>query len=288
MSVPFYKLHALGNDFLIVAREDLWTSEISARQIARWCHRHVGVGADGVILVSPLPAGSEADFQMRLWNADGTEAEISGNGLRCLAAYVFFTGRWSETQVRIQTRAGVRVLECLRQEGTRFEFLSDMGEPALASEAIPMALHPPRSQVVGFPLRVRDREIPVTACSLGNPHCVVFVEDFASVNVPEVGSSIERHPLFPERTNVEFVRVRDRENLELRMWERGVGETLSSGTGASAALVAAVLNGLAQREAWVHTLAGSLRVRWRPEGRILVEGSAEVLFRGEWMSPEEE
>jgi len=284
MRVPFHKLQALGNDFIVVAREDLPEEDRLARWAARWCHRHLGIGADGVILVAPLPTGAEADFEMRLWNADGTEAEISGNGIRCLAAYLLFTGRWREPSVRIRTKAGVRHVECLRHEGTRFEFLTDMGTPALASDAIPMVLEPARSPVVGFPLRVRDRDVRVTACSLGNPHCVVFVENFAAVEIPEIGPAIERHPLFPERTNVEFVRVRDRQNLELRMWERGVGETLSSGTGASAALVAAVLNGLAEREAWVHTLAGALRVHWRPDDRITVVGTADVVFRGEWVS----
>jgi len=282
--VPFCKLQALGNDFIVVAREHVSEGEI-ARWAARWCHRHFGIGADGVIEVAPLPSESEADFEMRLWNADGTEAEISGNGLRCLAAYLVFTERWREPVVRIRTKAGVKRLEQIRREGTRFEFLADMGTPALSSAAVPMALEPVRSRVVGVPIRVHEREIPITACSLGNPHCVVFVEDFAVVDIRQMGAAIERHPLFPERTNVEFVRVRDRQNLELRMWERGVGETLSSGTGASAALVAAVLNGLAEREAWVHTPAGALRVRWQPDDRIVVEGSAEVLFFGEWVGP---
>jgi len=282
MRVPFCKLQAVGNDFLVVAREHL-SEEDAARWAARWCDRHFGIGADGMILVAPSPSGTDADFEMRLWNADGTEAEISGNGLRCVVAYLAFTGRWSEPVVRIRTRAGVKRAELIRREGTRFEFLTDMGAPAFSSAVIPMAITPPRSRVVGFPIRVGEREIPVTACSLGNPHCVVFVEDFAELDVREVGAAIERHPLFPERTNVEFVRVRDRRNLELRMWERGVGETLSSGTGASAALVAAVLNGLAEREVWVHTPAGALRVRWQPDDHIAVEGTAEVLFVGEWV-----
>ncbi|MCS6816210.1 MAG: diaminopimelate epimerase [Blastocatellia bacterium] len=280
--VPFCKLQALGNDFIVVAREHLSAEEI-ARWAARWCHRHFGIGADGVILVAPLASDSEADFEMRLWNADGTEAELSGNGLRCLAAYLAFTGRWREPVVRLRTKAGVRHLEQIRHEGTHFEFLTDMGIPALSSTAIPMALDPPRPRIIGFPVRVHEHAIPITACSLGNPHCVVFVEDFTALDIRHIGAALERHPLFPERTNVEFVRVRDRQNLELRMWERGVGETLSSGTGASAALVAAVLNGLAEREAWVHTPAGALRVRWRSDDHITVEGSAEVLFFGEWV-----
>ena len=282
--VPFCKLQALGNDFIVVAGEHLLEEEV-ARWAARWCHRHFGIGADGVIRVTSSSSESEADFEMRLWNADGTEAEISGNGLRCLAAYLAFTGRWREPVVRIRTKAGVKRLEQIRREGTHFEFLADMGVPALSSAAIPMAIERVRSRVVGVPIRVHEREIPITACSLGNPHCVVFVEDFAAVDIRHVGAAIERHPLFPERTNVEFVRVRDRQNLELRMWERGVGETLSSGTGASAALVAAVLNDLAEREAWVHTPAGALRVRWQPDDRLIVEGPAEVLFFGEWVEP---
>ncbi|GBC83045.1 Diaminopimelate epimerase [bacterium HR10] len=283
MRVPFYKLQALGNDFIVVAREHLPEEDAVERWAARWCHRHFGIGADGVILVTPLSAGSEADFEMRLWNADGTEAEISGNGIRCLAAYLLFTHRWQEPSVRIRTKAGVKRLERIRQEGTRFEFLTDMGVPALSSEAIPMALEPARPRVIGFPVRIGEREILVTACSMGNPHCVVFVDDLAAVDVRELGSALERHPLFPARTNVEFVRIRDRRNLEMRIWERGVGETLASGTGASAALVAAVLNGLAEREAWVHTSMGALHVQWRPDDHIVVVGSAEVIFWGEWV-----
>jgi len=280
MLVPFYKLQALGNDFIVV--EHLSDEDV-ARWAARWCHRHFGIGADGVILVAPSPSATDADFRMRLWNADGTEAEISGNGLRAVAAYLAFTGRWREPVVRIRTKAGVRRVERVHHEGARFEFLTDMGTPALSSAAIPMAVEPPRPQVVGFPVRVHGREVPITACSLGNPHCVVFVEDFAAVDVRRLGAALERHSLFPERTNVEFVRVRDRRNLEVRIWERGVGETLSSGTGVSAALVAAVLNGLAEREAWVHTPAGALHVRWHPDDRISVRGPAEVLFCGEWV-----
>lgn len=285
MTIEFSKLQAAGNDFLILDGRHLTPTDAPEGLARRLCHRHRGIGADGLI-VWAMADSPHADVQMRLFNADGSEAEISGNGLRCLAAYLLFTGEWKADRLRVATRAGVQTLSLLEREGPRFRLLAEMGRPRLASTEIPLALDPPQPTVVNYPLAVADRTIVVTACSMGNPHCVVLCDDLEALDIGRLGPAIERHPLFPARTNVEFVRVMDRRLLALRMWERGAGETLSSGTGASAALVATVLNDLTDREVCVKTGGGDLNVAWRDDGIITVTGTAEVVCRGVWLGSE--
>ncbi|HXF04189.1 MAG TPA: diaminopimelate epimerase [Blastocatellia bacterium] len=282
MPVEFYKFHAVGNDFLILDGRGLNGAESLERLAQRLCHRHLGIGADGLIVWGQADS-SEADVEMRLFNSDGSEAEISGNGVRCLAAYLYFIGEWAAERLRVATRAGVKTLHLLERDGPRFRFLAEMGRPRLASTEIPMALEPPQSKVVNYPLDVGDGVFLVTACSMGNPHCVVLCDDLEALDIRQLGPVIEHHPLFPARTNVEFVRVLDRRLIALRMWERGAGETLSSGTGASAALVAAVLNDLTDRQVRVRTAVGDLEVTWREDDVITVTGTAEAVCRGVWL-----
>lgn len=282
MPLEFHKFHAVGNDFLIVDSRHLSPTDPLERLARRLCDRHLGIGADGMIVWARADS-PEADVQMRLFNSDGSEAEISGNGVRCLGAYLSFVEEWTADDLKVATRAGVKTLHLLEREGPRFRFLAEMGRPRLASADIPMALQPPLPEVVNYPLDVGDRVVRVTACSMGNPHCVVFCDDLEALDIRQLGPVIEGHPLFPARTNVEFVRVLDRRLIALRMWERGAGETLSSGTGASAALVAAVLSGLTERQVRVRTAVGEMEATWREDDVITVTGTAEAVCRGAWL-----
>lgn len=277
----FMKLQALRNDFLVVETEELGAEADLAETARRLCDRHTGAGADGMIVVRFDAHG--ADCATRIFNADGSEAEVSGNGTRCVAAWLEHGGRWpaGSDGVAILTGAG---LKRVRRAGGFYEM--EMGAPGLASSEVPMRVREPLDRVVGYPLEVGGRTLVVTATSMGNPHCSVLLDDLGSVDFRELGASIERHELFPERTNVEFVECVDAARVRVLFWERGVGETMSSGTGAAAAAVAAVLNGRVGRRVTVETPAGELSVRWREEdGVVLLTGPAEPVFAGAWLGP---
>ncbi|MGA9773438.1 MAG: diaminopimelate epimerase [Blastocatellia bacterium] len=280
--IEFTKLQGLGNDFLIIEVRDVGTLR-QASEIARLlCQRNFGAGADGVIFVTRA-RHADADFASRIFNSDGSEAGISGNGTRCVAAYVCYKGLWSEPAVRIATAAGVKLGRLVAREGTRFEFEFDMGEPRFSSEAVPMSLDQPLARVVSYPLHLGGDMLEVTCLSMGNPQCVIFVPDLSRVNLSEMGPLIEHHPIFPDRANVEFARIISRDEIEIRIWERGAGHTLSSGTGACASAVAAALNGLTDRSVRVLTEGGQLRVDWRDDNTIALTGSAEVIYEGRWL-----
>lgn len=281
-SIAFAKAHGAGNDFLIVDRDALAGLASLEEWIRRVCERHTGVGADGVLLLaSPGSAGVDAD--LRIFNSDGGEAEISGNGTRCAAAFLVDTDR-AGPQLSIRTGAGVKQLTLLAREGNRFSFEMGMGRPELRPAAIPFrpAAAPPEP-VVGFALPLASGSRSVTVTSMGNPHCSLPVEDF-DWDWKALGAEIERHPFFPNRTNVEFYRVRTEHEIEVRFWERGVGHTLSSGTGSCAAAFAAILNRQAASPVTVRTLAGDLVVRSEPEG-VFLTGPAEIVCRGEYFTP---
>jgi diaminopimelate epimerase len=278
----FAKVHALGNDFLFVAPEaglnPAWAGEL-ARRI---CDRHTGVGADGLVLLSLEPGGpGTAGF--RIFNLDGSEAEISGNGLRCAAAYLAWSGALKTPKILFSTAAGDRPAEVLSARGPLFDVRVSLGSPILAAADIPFDDGRTHDQVVDYPLTVVRRKFPVTCVSMGNPHCSLFVDDFpVGVEMSGIGSEIEGHPFFPRRTNVEFVRVRGRSEIEVRFWERGVGETLASGTGSAAAAVAAILKGLVDRTVTVRTAMGTLKVEWPEGGAVLQTGPAAVAFTGDY------
>lgn len=275
----FEKFQALGNDFLIVRERDLPSSDI----IRRLCDRRFGPGADGVeVILDRLT--SDADFEVRLYNADGGETPISGNGTRCVGAYLYFNELWSAPQVRIATGAGIKHLTLIDRKPTRFVFAALMGKPRLASAGIPVLVDPPREPVIGAEVEIGGRRIEFTATSMGNPHCTVFVDGFESLDWRAIGAALERHPIFPDRTNVEFARVLDRERIEVRFWERGVGETLSSGTGACGAAIASMINNKTGRNVTVLTEAGELKVEWREDGEVVQTGEARPVYRGEWIA----
>jgi len=280
--VDFLKFQAYGNDYVVF--EEQWIAGTGPLNdfMRRVCSRHYGVGADGVAVIGRAESG--ADFTVRIFNADGGEAAMSGNGTRSAAAYLYYQGLWSQDRLRLSTRAGVKLYQLReRKEPGYFRFEAEIGRPCFDSAAIPMLTEKPLPRVLNYPVVVEDEIIHVTALQMCNPNCCVFVADFDAVDWRRLGSAIETHKQFPERTNVEFVRVSARHNIEVRVWERGVGETLSSGTGACAAAVAACINNHTDRRVNVVMPGGELRVEWRADGEVLLTGAVEVVFRGEWL-----
>jgi diaminopimelate epimerase len=278
----FTKAHALGNDFLIVCppeRTDLASPGALARKI---CERHTGVGADGLIFLEP-EAGDPVRARFRIFNSDGSEAEISGNGLRCAGAFLVSSGAAPSPRIVFRTAAGDRLCEVLAARGRSYEARIGLGAPRLASKDIPFHDGRPRDRIVDLPLAVNLNTYQVTCVSLGNPHCGLFFDSLPPrVEWHRIGSEIESHPAFPHRTNVEFIRVLGRTEIDVLFWERGVGETQASGTGAAAAAVAAMLKGLVDRAVTVRTAIGSLKVEWPEGGEILQTGPAEVVFSGDF------
>ena len=265
MPIPFTKAHGARNDFLLTESSEAPAADLAA--LARTlCDRHSGVGADGWILID-LSAAADHDLAIRLFNSDGSEAEISGNGTRCAAAFAIEHG-YRRSAVRVRTGAGIKILRLLERTGHAFVFEMDMGSPELIAERLALPLHS----------GVRD----VTLVSVGNPQCAVPVADF-DFDWRALGAEIERHPHFPHRTNVSFLRARDPHTLEVRIWERGVGETLSSGTGATGAFVAGVQRGLIGSPARVLTPAGPLDLRW--DGDVFLTGPAEIVAEGLYFAP---
>jgi len=278
----FQKFQALGNDFLIVKEGDLPSDDLSLPELARRaCDRHFGVGADGLEVLLDAHPETAADFAIRLFNADGGETPISGNGTRCVAAFLYLNDLWQSPAVRIETRAGTKLVTLKERDESRFVFETEMGTPRLGSHEVPVLLDRPLAIVVRERLMAGSQEIEFTASSMGNPHCSLLVDDFEGIDWHSIGAAIESHPAFPERTNVEFVRIVDREQIEARFWERGVGPTLASGTGACGAAIAAILNEKTGRRVNVLTEAGSLLVEWRTDGTILQTGEARAVIRGE-------
>ncbi len=279
MSTPieFVKMHGLGNDFIIV---DCISHPYNIDQLVQasvpLCDRHFGIGGDGLILVLP---SQQADFQMRIINNDGSEAEMCGNGIRCFAKYLYEHRLTRQTTFTIDTLAGI-ITPLLLLDGEHVQAVQvDMGEPRLEREAIPMA--GPAGQVVNESLRVSGETFAVTAVSMGNPHAIIFVDDVAHFPVEQYGPLIEKHAAFPRKTNVEFVQVLSHSSLKMRVWERGAGITLACGTGACATLVAAVLTGDAERSATVELPCGPLAITWSDEdNHVYMTGPAEEVFTG--------
>ena len=271
----FTKMQGLGNDYIYVncLEEDVPDPVETARKIS---DRHFGVGSDGLVLILP---DEEADFRMRMFNSDGSESEMCGNAARCVGKYIHDRGLSDKEEIRLMTGAGIKNLQLTVRDGRTESVRVDMGEPILEAERIPTTLT--GLKVVNTPLEVLGVTYGVTCVSMGNPHAVIFVEDADQFDVHTVGPVIENYPLFPRKTNVEFVTVKDRENLRMRVWERGAGETMACGTGACATLVATVLNGLCERKAILQLNGGPLTVEWDPvTNHVFQEGPAEFVFDG--------
>jgi diaminopimelate epimerase len=284
----FVKLHGYGNDYIVCARAELPGESALPAFVRRVCERHYGAGADGIATLERDETDA-ADFVLRIFNADGSEAAMSGNGSRSAAAFLYYEGQWTQNTLRLRTRAGVKRYQLIeRDERGRYKFAAEIGVPRFASGSIPLLTDEPLPRVVDYALDVSDGEtLRVTALEMCNPNTCVFVADFDAVDWRRWGRLIETHGRFPERTNVEFIRVLDRANIEARVWERGVGETLSSGTGACAAAVAACVNELTDRRVNVHMPGGRLEVEWREDGEVVLTGAAQVIYRGEWLQAQE-
>ncbi len=286
MLLEFTKMHGLGNDFVLI--EDLDERlDLAPEAVAWFCHRNFGIGSDGLILVRPASV-PDADFFMLYYNADGTTAEMCGNGVRCFAKYLVDRGLvdTDAVSVRVQTLGGVKPITFVRDaEGHMASATVDMGAPVLDPSRIPVDL--PGDRVLGHEIVTGAGSFEVTAVSMGNPHAIIWVDDVESAPVTKAGPLIETDSLFPAKTNVEFAEVVSRDHIRLRVWERGVGETLACGTGACATAVAAVLADIANREVTVELPGGELIVRWDSGGHVFMTGPATEVFRGTVSIPDE-
>ncbi len=289
--IPFVKAHGHGNDFLIVDSDSVpkVSDEMLARLSAAMCHRHRGVGADGLVLLLPGTDYPQLDFSIRLFNSDGSEAGMSGNGIRCAAAVLHWRQPSAPQEVVIGSSVGRRALRLLERDGARFRFSAEMGIPTFTGESIPFLTDGlPESRrkaegldVVNVAIPVEDRTLAITALNLGNPQCIAFVEDFNAFDWKHYGRALESHPRFPQKTNVEFVRCLHRHRVEIRIWERGAGHTESSGTGSIASALGAILNGHAESPVRVLTEGGELEVAWAGLGEpVFLTGEAEVICEG--------
>ena len=280
--MKFTKMHGLGNDYVYVNcfEEKVTEPEKVSRFVS---DRHFGIGADGLILIQP---SDKADFEMAMYNADGSRGEMCGNGIRCVGKYVYDYGLTDKTQIRIDTLAGVKYLDLMLEDGKVSRVKVDMGAPCLAAAEIPVTAD--TEQVIQAPLVVEGRTYEMTAVSMGNPHCVIFLEeDVRKLDLEAFGPAFENHPRFPRRINTEFVNVIDESTLRMRVWERGSGETLACGTGACATAVAAILNGKSGHEVTVQLLGGDLEIAWAGgDASVFMTGSAVTVFDGEIELPE--
>ena len=273
----FTKMHGAGNDYVYVnAFEELLPADLPRLAIAV-SDRHKGVGSDGLILIHP---SSVADARMRMFNADGSEAEMCGNGVRCVAKYVYDHGIAKKETLRIETARGILELRLAVANGKVATVRVNMGPPILQSADIPTRL--PGDPPVQVPLDVAGRELKVTCVSMGNPHCVTFVDEITDELVLRVGPQIERHPAFPKRVNAEFIQIVSPTETIMRVWERGSGETQACGTGACAAAVAGVLAGLTERRILTHLSGGDLELEWSEAGDVFMTGPATEVFSGVW------
>ena len=276
----FTKMHGIGNDYVFVnCFEEVVPNP--SRQAIVMSKPHFGVGADGLVLIEP---SDSADFGMRIFNADGSEAEMCGNAARCIGKYVYERGMTDKREVTLATKAGIRMLELTVENNKVSRIRVDMGTPELNPRNVMVDL--PGEMVLRHRLQILGQTWFITCVNMGNPHCVVFVRDPEVIDLATLGPMFENHPLCPRRTNVEFVRVIRRDVLQMRVWERGAGETLACGTGASAALVAAVLCGMSDRTAQVKLTGGNLELCWNAEdNHVYQAGPAAYVFDGEWLEP---
>lgn len=271
----FTKMHGLGNDYVCINcfRERVEDPPGFARAL---CDRHYGIGADGLILICPSKV---SDFKMEIYNSDGSVAGMCGNGIRCLGKYVYDYGLTGKETLSIETKSGIRNMHLQIQDGKACGAMVDMGVPRLNAHSIPILSE--KDLVINDPIEVQKKNYRMTGISMGNPHAVIFSEEINGISLEETGRELEFHPRFPERANIEFCHVTARDRMEIRVWERGVGETLACGTGACAAVVASVLNDLTDEEVIVKLLGGELSVRWdRKVNHVFLEGPAVKVFDG--------
>lgn len=272
MKINFTKMHGLGNDFIVIDCRKKKIAGLS-RLMKKLSHRQFGIGFDQALILLP---SKKADFRMDIYNADGGRVEMCGNGIRCFAKYIWDRKLSKKDTLEIETLAGI-----IKPKRAGKMVTVDMGAPILEAKDIPVNLN---GRVMQYPLTIDNKEFKITCVSMGNPHCVIFVDNVSGFPVTHYGPLIENHPLFPKRINVEFVEVVSDKELNMRVWERGSGETLACGTGACAAAVAANLNGLAGRKVTIHLAGGDLKIEWsEKDNRVYMTGAAVEVFEGVFM-----
>lgn len=276
--MQFTKMHGAGNDYVYVNCFKEIIADPTALAI-KVSNRNFGIGSDGLILIMPT---DKADVRMRMFNSDGSESEMCGNGIRCVAKYAYDHGIVSKKEISAETGAGILTLQLFTDSTNKVDRVRvNMGKPRLTKVEIPMLGDPADAQTVAQPLNILHTTFSITTVSMGNPHCVIFVDDVANFQVEKYGPLIENHDLFPRRTNVEFVQIISRSEVRQRTWERGAGETLACGTGASAVCVAGVLNGLTDKKILNHLSGGDLELEWADDGFLYMTGPATEVFSGE-------
>ena len=273
--MKFTKMHGLGNDYVYVNcfEEKIDNPPAVARFVS---DRHFGIGSDGLIMINP---SKTADFEMEMYNADGSRGEMCGNGIRCVAKYVYDYGLTDKTQISVETLGGIKYLDLTVEDGKVSLVKVDMGKPELEADLIPIISE--REQVIDEPIEVDGKEYHMTGVSMGNPHAVIYVDDVKGLDLEKIGPKFENHERFPKRINTEFVHCIDRQTVEMRVWERGSGETLACGTGACAVAVSRILNNLTDTQVTVKLLGGDLQIEWdREKDRVFMTGPATVVFDG--------
>ena len=280
----FTKMQGCGNDYIYVdgSREKIKDKPELARTIS---DRHFGVGGDGVIFINP---SDKADFEMEMYNADGSRGKMCGNGIRCVAKYVYDKGLTDKNRFTVESFGAVKTLVLITENGKVDKVSVDMGEPVLEAVKVPVLTEKTlgtadeKGRLIDVPISVSGEEVHITAVSMGNPHAVVYADDPHKIDIEKVGPDYEHHPAFPEGVNTEFIKVIDRNTLDMRVWERGSGETLACGTGACAYVVASVLNGKTERYVTVHLLGGDLLIEWNEaDDHVYMTGPAVTVFEGE-------
>lgn len=277
--MKFTKMHGLGNDYVYVNcfKETVDDPVEMAKYVS---DRHFGVGSDGLIMICPSEV---ADFEMRMYNADGSRGEMCGNGIRCVGKYVYDYGLTDKTSISVETLGGIKYLDLTVEDGKVILVRVNMGSPILTPSQIPILMDDPlKEMVIDEPILVDKKEYRMTGVSMGNPHDVIYIEDVKGLDIEKIGPKFENHERFPNRINTEFVKVLDRTHIEMRVWERGSGETMACGTGACAVAVASMLNGYVDNKVTVHLLGGDLQIEWnKEENLVYMTGPATVVFDGE-------
>ena len=279
--MKFTKMHGIGNDYVYVNCFE--ESVKNPAEVSKFVSdRHFGIGSDGLILISP---SAIADFRMNIYNADGSQAEMCGNGIRCVAKYVYDYGLTDKTEISVETLAGIKYLRLQVENGKVASVEVNMGAPILEPKEIPVAVE--ESPVVNVPVEVKGKIYHMTCVSMGNPHAIIFMNNVKDLDIAAIGPYFENHTVFPKRTNTEFVEVLDRNTVNMRVWERGSDETLACGTGACATTVACILNDKTENEVTVHLRGGDLKIRWdREANQVYMTGPATVVFDGEITLPD--
>ena len=281
--MKFTKMHGCGNDYIYInGFTEKIPQEGKPELVRKISDRHFGIGGDGAIFINP---SSEADFEMEMYNADGSRAEMCGNGIRCVAKYVYDYGLTDKTDISVISCGKIKYLQLFLKDGKVDTVKVNMGTPILTAEEIPVTPLPGKEgeQIVDEPITVQGKEYKMTCVSMGNPHAVVFMDDVTNLDIEKLGPHFENHERFPNRINTEFVKILDRQNVQMRVWERGTGETLACGTGCCATVVACILNGLTDNTVTVKLLGGEIEITWDQEANLVyMTGPAVTVFEGEY------